>query len=241
MIDAHCHLDLYPNPLSIAEESDRLGIWIISMTNLPSHFKIGYSHLRNFKRVRLAVGMHPLYADRHENELKLFSECLQYTSYVGEIGLDFSNDGIGSKEQQINSFKYVLKEISGKSKIVSLHSRRAEIEVLNYLKEYNIKNAIFHWYTGSISLINNIVRGGFMFSINPAMIRSKSGQEIIRNIPLAHVLTESDGPFIQYKGRLVKSDDIGDVEEFLAKIHNVSRDAISKVIATNFKKLVSGL
>jgi len=37
MIDAHCHIDLYPNPEKLLRELDKQGITVISVTNLPSH------------------------------------------------------------------------------------------------------------------------------------------------------------------------------------------------------------
>jgi TatD DNase family protein len=239
MVDAHCHLDLYPNPLTIAEECESLGIYTLSMTNLPSHFKLGFPHLKQFKKVRMALGMHPLYADKHAKEMKLFAECVSQTSYIGEIGLDFSKEGIASKDQQISTFKFVLNEISGKNKIVSLHSRGAEEAVFNYLIEYNIKNAIFHWYSGSVNLINAIVKAGFLFSINPAMVKSKIGQEVIKNVPLTHILTESDGPFIQYQNRSIKPSDLAHVEDFIAKLHGITNAEMSAIIRDNFRKLIS--
>lgn len=204
MIDTHCHIDLYDDPIQIIKECEHLGLMTIGMTNLPSHFKIGYKHLTNYKKVRLALGMHPLYADSHKKEIDLFIECLNKTSYIGEIGLDFSKEGVETKELQIETFKTILKLLKGKDKILSIHSRKAESEVLNFLVEYDIQSAIFHWYSGPIKLIDEIIKAGYFFSINPAMIKSKSGQEIIRRIPLTKVLTESDGPFIQHNGKSIK-------------------------------------
>jgi len=60
MIDTHCHIDIYNDPMAIALECERNGVVTIAMTNLPSHFEMGYSHLKNLSKVRLALGMHPL-------------------------------------------------------------------------------------------------------------------------------------------------------------------------------------
>lgn len=239
MVDAHCHLDLYPNPLTIAEECERLGIYTLSMTNLPSHFKLGFPHLSRFKKIRMAVGMHPLYADRHKNELSLFAECVAQTSYIGEVGLDFFKEGIASKERQISTFNFVLNELSGKNKIISLHSRGAEETVFEYLIKHNIKNAIFHWYSGSIKLIKDIVKAGYLFSINSAMMKSKVGQEIIKEIPLTHILTESDGPFIYYYDRSIRPSDLHHVEKSIAMLHGIANTEMSTIIKENFRKQIN--
>lgn len=239
MIDTHCHLDLYQNPIQVINECEAMGMIAIGMTNLPSHYEMGYSHVLPFKKVRLALGMHPLYAEKHLGELNLFSKNISKTSYVGEVGLDFSREGISTKEIQLKSFKYVLKEIRGKKKILSLHSRKAEKEVLELLIENEIENAIFHWYSGSLTLIEKIASNGYYFSINPAMIKSKNGQEVISRIPKNKILTESDGPFITIDNREVKPSDIKLVINYLSQLWNISAGEVDSLIIQNFNKLIS--
>ena len=89
----------------------------------------------------------------------------------------------------------VLASIKGKKKIVSVHSRNAEKELLDMLCEFEIKNVIFHWYSGPVDLIPAIIERGFYFSINESMCRSKNGQSIIGKIPREKILTETDAPY----------------------------------------------
>lgn len=238
LIDTHCHIDLYPNPHIIAKESEELGIITIGMTLLPSHFEIGFEHVSNYKNVHLALGMHPLHAELHDSEFDKFVKYLDKTSYIGEIGLDFSKEGIGQKEIQIESLKKILSSLSGKKKILSLHSRKAEKEVLQYLIEYNIPNAIFHWYSGSLTLIEKIVNSGYYFSINPAMLRSANGKKIIQLIPQDRVLTESDGPFVLIKNDPIKPKDIILVHDFLAELWKVPVEKVNKIFHTNFSQIL---
>jgi TatD DNase family protein len=239
MIDSHCHIDLYPNPLEIVKESEILGIITIGMTNLPSHFKMGQPHLKGYKKTRLALGMHPLMAENHSEEFPIFYECFNKTSYIGEVGLDFSREGIKTKDQQIDSFKKILEAVGDKPKILSIHSRRAEKEVLKLLKNYQIRNAIFHWYSGGLKLIDQIVDSGYFLSVNPAMIRSESGKKIIQRIPKEFILTESDGPFIDINNQHVKPKDIETVLTHLSTIYNCRVSEVNNLIVSNFKKLVN--
>lgn len=241
MIDAHCHVDLYSNPIKIANECEQLGITVIAMTNLPSHFEMGYKHLRNFRKVRLALGMHPLYAEEHKRELALFTRHLSNTSYIGEIGLDFSREGIGTKDLQTETFISILSQLGDKPKFISLHSRKAEKEVLKYLLEFKIRQAAFHWYSGPVSLITTIAEAGYYFSINLAMIKSKSGQQVIKQIPKENILTESDGPFIEHQGRTAKPNDIGLVLSYLSGLWGVSAQEVENVIDGNFRRVVQEL
>ena len=195
MIDTHCHFDIMSNPEAYIYAKEVVGDIVIGMTNLPSHFCIGEPHLRSFKHVRLALGLHPLLAADKQNELQMFKNNIEKTSYIGEIGLDFSKSGISTKEIQISVLRKILSDLKGKKKIVSVHSRKAERELLDLLCEYDIKNVIFHWYSGPIGLIPSILSCGYYFSINESMTLSKNGQKIIENIPKTRILTETDAPY----------------------------------------------
>jgi TatD DNase family protein len=241
MIDTHCHIDLYDNPIAIAKASEKLGITTIGMTNLPSHFELGFKHLLSYKRVRLALGLHPLHAAFHEEELPRFIKNISYTSYIGEVGLDFSKEGIETKDIQYKSFTTILSALSGKRKILSLHSRGAESQVLNLLVSHSIKLAIFHWYSGPVPLIKKIAGAGFYFSINPAMIRSKSGQKIIQAIPQELVLTESDGPFVEVGGRAATPRDVTLVTNYLSQAWAIEASKVEGIINQNFFRLIQGL
>src|SRR5689334_13981744 len=111
--------------MKIATEADRRGVFTIAMTNLPSHFVAGLPHVRNFKRIRLALGLHPLAVTKHKQEMRLFEQSLSLTSFIGEIGLDFSKEGKSSKEKQQESFKEVCKLLHESKKVISIHSRES--------------------------------------------------------------------------------------------------------------------
>ncbi|KYG83936.1 deoxyribonuclease [Roseivirga seohaensis] len=239
MIDTHCHIDLYPNPERLLKKIDRAQITVIGMTNLPSHFEMGFRYVRPYKKIRLALGMHPLHADQHQHEFDGFLRLLQYTSYIGEVGLDFSYEGIRTKDIQIASFKRILNSISGERKILSIHSRKAESQVYELLIDHNIQSAIFHWYSGPLKLIDKISESGFYFSINPAMIKSRNGQKIVERIPLENVLTETDGPFIENDGVPIEPENVSLVLDYLASTWKCSIDQAEKVVDRNFSKLIN--
>lgn len=195
IIDTHCHIDMLKNPEDYLSKQEKLGKITIGMTNLPSHFKMGHEHFRNLRYSRLALGYHPLMVADNPSELMLFKKYLSYTSYVGEIGLDFSREGVGSKEQQMTMLRDILANLSGERKIISVHSRRAEKEVYEMLREYDIKNVIFHWYNGPLKLMKEIESAGYYFSVNEAMTCSQHGKELIQKISKDRILTETDAPF----------------------------------------------
>ena len=195
MIDTHCHFDMMSQPEAYIRHRELTGDVVIGMTNLPSHFQMGQPHLKGYRHIRLALGLHPLLAAESKNEVPLFKRLVDQTSYIGEIGLDFSKEGYTTKDEQVAVLRELLSAIRGKKKIVSVHSRRAEKELLALLCEHQIENVIFHWYSGPVDLIPAILNQGYYFSINEAMCLSKNGRAIIEKIPRERVLTETDAPY----------------------------------------------
>lgn len=241
MIDSHCHIDLYPNPSKLILQTERNKIITILVTNLPSFFEIAYSHVKGFRYIRLALGLHPLFAHKYSVEKRLFEKFVDQTSYIGEVGLDFSAAGISTKEIQIESFKFVLKAIRNKPKFMSIHSRKAESEVLDGLEEENRAPVVFHWYSGPLNLIDRALSLGHYFSINPAMINTKHGRKIIEKLPFDRVLTETDGPFVKMQKRTAYPKDVSLVENYLSEIWQMNKYDTSKNIKNNFYKLINPL
>ena len=239
LIDSHCHLDLYKNPLSLAKKIGRIYGYAICMTNLPSKFQAIQYTLKSYKNIRFALGLHPQEIAKHtKHEFELFSKLLDTTSYIGEIGLDFSPNWIHTAEKQIRSLEKILNMLRNKQKLISLHSRNAERYVLDLLIEKKIKAAVFHWYSGSNKILDSILQEGFFISVNPSMIKSKRGRSIISRIPKERILTETDGPFISTNNRPIEPLDIIPVLEFLSLQWNISNDNVKCRIFNNFKNLL---
>lgn len=238
MIDTHCHVDLYPRPTEVAAGADQAGVLTIIVTNLPSAFDRALPFIQPMKNIRLALGLHPLVAEQHGGERERFKELIDKTSYIGEVGLDFSSAGYSTKELQVESFRFVLRALRGKRKFITLHSRRAESAVLDILEEEGRSPVVFHWYTGPLNLLDLAVRRGHFFSINPAMVSSPKGRKIVESIPADRVLTETDGPFVKINDRSAIPSDVVTVEDYLAGVWQVKRlDARAK-IRENFLRLV---
>ena len=238
MLDTHCHIDLYPNPLAVAREVERRGILAIAVTNLPSHFEMGQPHLQGFRQIRQALGLHPLMAKHHKKEREGFRQMLSKTSYIGEVGLDFSREGRDTRRVQIESLRFVFNRIQDRPRFVSLHSRGAESTVLELLEEFNIQGAVFHWYSGSFTILDRIIQSGHYFSVNPAMTRSQKGQTIIDRIPLNRILTESDGPHVKLRNQPVKPTDIKSVLQVLQDSWGMSFEETEAQVMSNFMKLL---
>lgn len=241
-VDTHCHVDLYPDPTGVAQRAERAGTVVIAVTNLPSAFEAAFPHVQRFRNLRLALGLHPLTAAQHSpTELASFARNAPRTSYIGEVGLDRSAEGRSSIELQRRSFRYVLDLLQGKAKVVTIHSRGAEAEVLDLLAEHKCRGTILHWFTGSWKTAERAIAAGHMFSINTAMVQSPKGRLLTESLPRERVLLESDGPFIKIGQRAVEPSDLQIVEGVLSQWWGEHVDDVRAQLKRNVLSLLAGI
>jgi TatD DNase family protein len=239
MIDTHCHIDRYANPQQIAQEAEHLGITTIAVTTLPVYFEQSFSLFRSYKRVRLALGLHPLESGSHTAvQQQKFINLLAKTSYIGEIGLDFSQAGRATMEKQIESLRFVLNHVRDRPRFITIHSRNAEGKVFELLEEYTIPNVAFHWYSGPLGVLDKIIRAGYYLSINPAMVVSKKGQNIIAQIPRERALTETDGPYVKIGSKPAQPPDVQVVIAFLSRLWKINQPEVVQQVYANFNNIL---
>lgn len=191
--------------------------------------------------VRLALGLHPLEVARVDlkRELALFSAYCAHTSYIGEIGLDFSPEGRPSRDQQEEALAAILAAPGVPHKILSVHSRGAAREVVATLAAAGTSRVILHWFSGPTRDLDSAVDAGFYFSVNPAMTWSVRGQAIVKRLPPDRVLLESDGPYVRIGRRELEPRDVVLVLDHLAKSWRIGREEVAARLAINLRRLVS--
>jgi TatD DNase family protein len=233
-VDLHVHIDFYSNPTELANEYENLKIYTIFVTYLPEIFLKTRHEYENYKYVRMALGFHPDMVGEYSFDKSEFEKSLKYTRYIGEVGLDFSGSNQQFKNEQLDIFNQITSPKYNKGNVYSIHSRKAESEVLEILKRNNVKNAIFHWYTGGKKTLKDIASSGYFFSVNHKMLTSKNGREIIQSIPKSQLLFETDGPFARKDKKIVYPKDL---KEIYWDFEKVIPD-FEKIVFSNFKRLL---
>lgn len=109
-------------------------------------------------------------------------------------GPGFSTEGRATQAAQEHAFGRVLRNVAGRRQLLTVHSRRAQRPVLDLLAESGVGPAVFHGYSGPFGVLDELLEAGHYCSFDPAMTRSKKGQDIIRRVPRDRILAETDGP-----------------------------------------------
>lgn len=241
IIDTHCHIDRFPNPLALAEQCETASILTVAVTNLPSHYGMAVKHLGRRQFVKPALGFHPLAVADNLHELPTFKSLLQSVDFVGEIGLDYSSQGIHSKEAQVEAFRAIAGWLAESPKFVTLHSRKSANEVLSILVEAGVSDAVFHWYSDSVVVLRKAIDAGFYFSVNEAMLSSQTGRRVLDIVPRGRVLTETDGPYVKSGRKPSTPLDVGRIIDGIAEAWDTPTQAAQDQVEKNFRALCEKL
>ena len=236
--DWHAHLDLTENPIRYAEVICNKVEACFCVTTSPKAWTIAKNKFSKFDNIKVALGFHPELAKAKMNELSLFERCSLATRYIGEIGLDYK---ASNWDYQIKSFSKITDILSvQKDKIISIHSRNADSYIFEYLKLLSKNNVIImHWFSGSNSFLMKCIDLGCYFSINPAMCKTKSGEERIRLIPLTRMVFESDFPFSTVNNVMIQPSNLYRVIYNVSEILSLNKSIIIENERNNSQKLLS--
>lgn len=241
LIDTHCHIDQFPSPERVVRECEESSLRVVAVTNLPSHFALADDRLRGHPLLSPALGIHPMAANEGIHELAAFKRMAAHVDFIGEIGLDYSRHGQATKGVQERVFEEVLRAIANRPRFITLHSRGAEIPVLEALNRHKIRGAVFHWFTGTSEALDRVLQEGHFVSVNAAMLGTASGKKVIARAAKSSVLVESDGPFAKIKGRPSHPNDITAVYRDLAAQWAVNLAEAVESVANNFNRIVQPL
>ncbi|MFL5821486.1 MAG: TatD family hydrolase [Solirubrobacteraceae bacterium] len=238
-VDAHVHLGRYPDPSAILRDVESERIVCVSVTDTPSEYRDAVAWLRRPPLVEVALGVHPLRAgELGGRELSLFDDLVGGCGWVGEVGLDGSPDGRPTLPAQRRAFERVLAHPATRGKVLTVHSRGAETEVVAALARARVA-AVLHWYRGSLDDAEAALAAGLHFSINPAMVRCGGARRLLAALPPERVLTETDGPYTSVGPRPSAPRDVGVVLAVLAEHWQVDVQGAARRVRANLEALRS--
>lgn len=242
LIDIHAHLDRYEDKLDSAlKEITQHRIFTLSNSmDLPS-YKQNLEIGEKCDLVLPTFGIHPWNAPEYADQLEDLKETVEQTPIIGEIGLDYhSAEYTFQFTAQRKVFEFFLKEAKEQNKIVNLHTRGAEKEVLVLLQEYEIQRAIIHWYSGPLDILDKLVDTGAYFTIGVEVLDSEHIRTIARKLPSERMLTETDNPggLMWAKGIFGMPSVIKEVVQAMAEVRNTTDQVIIQTVEKNFARLI---
>jgi TatD DNase family protein len=245
-IDAHAHVDKYDVVddqalgSALAEITQHRILTISNSMDLPS-YKRNLEIGEICSLVLPTFGVHPWNALEYADRLDDLREAIELSPMIGEIGLDhyFVQDTSAYPAQR-KVLEFFLGAAKEQEKIINLHTKGAEREVLELLRQYDIARVIVHWYSGPLGIFREMVARGVYFTVGIEVLYSEHIQSIAREIPSNQLLTETDNPggpkeFLGEPGMPVL---VKDVVQAVADARSTTPEAIIQIVQANMLELI---
>ncbi len=247
IIDTHIHLydPKYREDLEEiirkAQENGVVKMVVVGFDEESSRAAIELS--RRFDFLFAAVGLHPEEVQNNRdadlNWLKTLATAPKVVA-IGEIGLDYYWDKTYQKEQ-IDYFQKQMVMASNFNLPVLVHSREASADTFEILKN-RIVHGVLHCYSGSLEMAREFVKLGYFLGIGGVVTfkNSKEIKRVVTEIPLEHLLTETDGPYLApspYRGKLNRPEYLPLIIDAISELKGIDRNIVEKSLFENAIKL----
>lgn len=202
LVDTHAHLEEIENIEQVLKEA--------RLANIIAIIAVGSDSDSNQKVLRLAelyenfvypaLGWHPWNVEESkiDTNLEFIERHVDKAVAIGEIGLDYHKKvrARAGKELQMRVLKELLGVAKTHQKPALIHSRYAWRDALDLVDEAQLEKAVFHWYTGTSSVLRDIVSQGYFISATPAVEYHEEHRRAVKEIPLERLLLETDSPVV---------------------------------------------
>jgi TatD DNase family protein len=235
LIDTHVHLCSFSDIPEVIENSRRKNIQAILAVGGNQESSIECLDLSKEypKYVFPGMGIHPseILNEDIKNTIQLIEDSSSELVAIGEIGLDYhysfaKEERVREKQRQV--YIELLRVANNAELPVSIHSRAAYSDSLNLLLENGPEKAVFHWYDGPLSTLNEILDQGFYVSATPAIEYSKGHRKVMEDTPLERILVETDSPI--YLRSLKRRSEPSDILLTLVELAKIKEQDLEKVI-----------
>ena len=206
LIDTHAHIYLKEFHSDIAEiivSAEENGVKQILLPNIDENTIEPLQFLCEcFEGVCYPmIGIHPCSVRLDFlNQIQIVSRELESSSYIaiGEIGLDYHWDK-SLIPQQKKAFEMQM-DLALQYKLpICIHARESMQDCIDLVKPYAKKGlrGVFHCFSGTYEQAIDIVNMNFHLGIGGVVTYKNSGlSEVIKNIPLQHIVLETDSPYL---------------------------------------------
>lgn len=248
LFDSHCHLDDEK-----FEEDRQAVIENIFSLGVKKLISAGYSLASSKRALELANSYSQIYTvsgispnDIPESVEKLQEEIKEIETLaknkkvvgIGEIGLDYYWN---KENKELQKFAFVKQiELANRLELpIVIHTREAVMDTIEILKANPVnKKGVFHCCPLNSELVKEALKLGFYISFaGPVTFKnSKNADEVIRLVPDAKMLIETDSPYLSpepNRGKRNDSSNVRYIAEKIAKVKGYTLEEVAKITYDN--------
>ena len=246
--DSHAHLD----EACFAEDFEEI-LARMAQNQVRGMMNIGCDLPSSERSIRLAerhdwiwaaVGSHPDDADQvDEARILMYRKLARHSRVkaIGEIGLDYHYEDIPRDVQQ-HAFRLQMALAEELELPVVIHEREAHGDALTIIDEYPSVKGVFHCFSGSPELANELVRRGWYIGFTGVVTfkNARKAVETAKSIPLNRILIETDCPYMApepYRGRRNDPSYVPLVAQKIAELRGLPAATVAQATWDNARKL----
>ncbi|QCI22214.1 TatD family hydrolase [Buchnera aphidicola] len=257
--DSHCHIDrlnynlLHKNIEDVLDKSYKKHVkYLLAVsTSIKNFYKI-QKLSKNNQSIFYSCGVHPLNCKKELKNfytIQIISKKIEEQSYIknvvalGETGLDYYYSSM-TKNIQKDFFREHIRIAIKTNKPIIVHSRNSIDDTIKILKEENAEKCkgVLHSFTESYESVYKLLDLGFYISIS-GIITFKNSIElknVIKKIPLEHLLIETDAPYlspIPYRGLENQPAYLFDIAKYISLLMKIDITTLADITTKNFRTL----
>ena len=237
MIDGHAHLheiEDVPGALARAKNAGVSRIVAVGMDVASNQATLAFAR-QHPACILPAVGYHPwsITPQGIEENLAFLREHLAGCVALGEVGLDYQAKVKKKLQQEV--FAQVLELAATGNKPVIIHTRFSQERALRMVREAGISRAVFHWYSGPLEVLEQILANGYHISATPALGYSPLHQAAVQLAPLEHILLETDAPVV-YQGKASEPADLFVTALEVSRLKEVALETVKDTTTANARR-----
>jgi TatD DNase family protein len=247
IIDTHAHIDQLEDLPGVLERADEAGVSdIVAVSvDLDSMKKVLVIAGQYRKpKIHPALGVHPgkVQQDGQQSALDFMRANITQACAIGETGLDYWYKWVRKNEverqKQKDSFSFHLSLAKEFDLPIVIHSRGAWRDCLSMARAAGVKRVLFHWYSGPVDILDQILEAGFYVSTGPSVAYSPESRRAMAHAPLERILVETDSP-VHYKDGetsfMAEPKDVIRAWKALAQLKNLNEQESLAVVNANAK------
>lgn len=267
LFDSHMHLNndgftkQYVEKMAKAIEESDVAYAVDIGFDLNSS-AVAVKHSEEYDWCYATVGVHPHdVKDMDEETLLLLKGLAKKPKVVaiGEIGLDYYRN-LSPKDEQRHWFREQIKLAMELDMPISIHDRDAHGEVMEILKDEGVfsderkskfppnpisgipdARLLMHCYAGSADMAKQYVKLGATLSIaGPVTYKNNHKTvEVVKEVPLEHLLIETDAPYLTpepHRGKKNSSPLVEFTARKIGTIKGISYEEVAEATLDNAKR-----
>ena len=260
LIDVHAHMDMegyeaYGGPDKVIEECVKNDVKVIVCNGVdPKSNRKILEICSRHSICKAAMGIYPTHILEYvkagnsriiDDELKFIEENIKKKKVIaiGEVGLEYKEVKDITEEQKNIQKDYLRKflDLAKKYDIpIILHSRGAELELIEFLEQEGMKDrkVIMHCFSGRKHHIKRIMDNKWYFSIPCIISKTEHFQYIAKDVPLTQLLTETDAPYLSpYINKTNRPDNALITIKKIAEIKKMEPIEVANIVYNNYQRI----